>query len=458
MMPADMTQIIYFVGVLLIIFGFKQMSTLISAKKGVIWSAIGLLITIIITYFNHEVKSHYLLMTIAIVIGGAIGFLCTRNATLTDTPKMVTLFNSMTGATVAAIASLILIKLTPMTDIARYLTVIAVLLGAISFSASKISYLKQHGKLKIMRLPMHGWLNALLLVIAITFGIAIVLNGNQFEVSSLILLLIFAMIFGASISLPISTKDMPMALSLLIALTGLAISSVAYVISNPVMIVAGALTATTTLVLMRKISKSTNRSISSILLGEDNSAKNSRNSLKNSNIKELDENDAAMMMAFANKVIVVPGYGMANAQAQSELSDINKRLNANGVNVKFAIHPVAGRMPGHMNLLLSEAEISYDSIFEINEINDEFETADVVLIIGANDVTNPLARSKQSTPITGMPILNADKASNVIIIKRGKGNGYSNIDNPLFYQDNTRLIFGDAKSVLLKISRHLKAI
>ena len=457
----NIIQIIYFIGAFLFILGLKKMSSPVTAHKGLVWAGIGMLMSVLITYFHHEVQSHYLWMTVAIFVGGAIAFISAKKAAMTDMPQMIALYNGMGGGSAAAIAAVELIKLEPMPDLVKYLAVTGALIGSISFSGSLIAFAKLQGLIKsTIRFPMQQWVNALVFVVTLTFGIAIVLNGDQFEMTSLVLFFILALVFGLLMTIPIGGADMPVVISLFNAFTGLAVGFEGYVLSNPAMMIAGILVGAAGTMLTRLMAKAMNRPISNVLFGNfgDVDISGESEGTLNKKSKELDANDAAMMMAFAQNVIVVPGYGMAVAQAQHKVWEMSKLLKDNGVNVKFAIHPVAGRMPGHMNVLLAEAGIPYDFIYDLDEINEEFERADVALILGANDIINPSARSDKSSPIYGMPILNADKANSVIIVKRGKGTGFSGIDNPIFYQDNTGLVYGDAQSVLSEVVSNLKEI
>ena len=460
-MTQNITQIVYLISALLFIFGLKKLSSPVTAKKGLIWAGIGMLMAVLITYFHYEIKSHYLWMTVAIVIGGTLAFISANKAKMTSMPQMVALYNGLGGGAAAAIAAAELIKLEPIPDTMKYITVAGALIGSISFSGSLIAFAKLQGLIKTpIRLPMHQWLTILILVMAITFGIAIVLNGNQFEISSLVLFFILSLVFGLLMTIAMDDADMPVAISLFNGFTGLAVGFDGYVFSNPAMMIAGLLVAATGLKLTTSMSKAMNRPISNVLFGSVADSDHSNESLvtPKKRIKELQANDAAMMMAFAQNIIIVPGYGMAVGQAQHKVSEMSSLLKSNGANVKFAIHPVAGRMPGHMNVLLAEAGIPYDLIYDLDEINDEFQRTDVVLVLGANDTVNPSARSDKASPVFGMPILNVDQAKNIIVIKRGKGTGFSNIDNPLFSMENTGLIYGDVQSVLNKVVINLKEI
>ncbi|MEH6456470.1 MAG: NAD(P)(+) transhydrogenase (Re/Si-specific) subunit beta [Cocleimonas sp.] len=461
----NIVQIIYFIATLLFIFGLKKMSSPPAAQKGLVWAGIGMLLAVLITFFQYQIQSNYLWMTAALFIGGTLAYISAKKALMTEIPQMIALYNGLGGGAAATIAASELIKLETLSlatpDTVKYLAIAGALVGSISFSGSLIAFAKLKGLIKSpFRLPMHQWANALVLVVAITFGIAIALNGNQFEVTSLVLFFILSLTFGVLMTISMGDADMPVAISLFNAFTGLAVGFEGYVLANPAMMIAGLLVAAVGFKLTSSMSKAMNRPISNVLFGSvsEIDTSNASSAIANGRMKELQSNDAAAMMAFAQNIIIVPGYGMAVAQAQHKVSEMVKLLEDNGAKVKFAIHPVAGRMPGHMNVLLAETGISYDSIYDLDEINEEFKRADIVLVLGANDTTNPAARSDQTSPIFGMPIFNADKAKNIIVIKRGKGAGFSGIENPLFYLENTGILFGDAQSVLSNVLKDLKQI
>jgi len=462
--PDFITQIIYFIAALLFIFALKKMSSPATSEKGLAWAGIGMLLAVLITYFHREVQSNYIWMTAALFLGGTLAYISAKKVKMTEMPQMIALYNGLGGGAAAAIAAGELIKLETLSlatpNTVKYLAVAGALIGCVSFSGSLIAFAKLKGLIKNpIILPMYQWANALILVVAITFGIAIVLNGNQFEVTSLILFFILSLVFGILMTIPIGDADMPVVISLFNGLTGLAVGFEGYVLANPAMMIAGLLVAATGLKLTTSMGKTINRPISSVLFGSSyETGTNEDSGLTDRTMKELQPNDAAMMMAFSQNVIIVPGYGMAVAQAQHKVWEMSRLLKDNGVSVKFAIHPAAGRMPGHMNVLLAEAGIPYDDIYDLDEINEEFNRADTVLVLGANDTTNTSARSDLTSSVFGMPILNVDKAKNIIVIKRGKGTGFSGIDNPLFYLENTGVLYGDAQSVLSKVVSDLKEI
>jgi len=456
--PSNLQQIVYFIGVLFFIFGLKKVNSPQTTQKGLVLIAVGILLAVIITFYDSHMQDRFLWSGIAVLLGSSLAYFVTRKTKTTNTQQMIALSNALGAGAATLITAFILIQLKPMSEVAKYLIVAGGLIGSISFAGSLVASARLSGLIKkAIHLPMHQWLNAFLLVIAVTFGIAIVLNGNQFEITSLILFFIFALAFGIFMIIRMSEKDLPIVIALLVGLTGLVIAFSAYVLSNILMMVTGILIAAASTKLTLLMSRSLSRPFTSVLfssngmLGADNTT-----NIENSVASELQTHDAATMMAFSRNVIIVPGYGMAVAQAQHKVLELHKLLSSNNVQVKFAIHPAAGRMPGHMNTLLAEAEIPYDCIYDLEEINDEFARTDVVLVLGANDTINPSAHSNQNSPIFGMPVLQVDKAKNVIVIKRGTGTGYAGIDNPLLYLENTGIVYGDVHSVLSKLIMEIK--
>ncbi|MGK0271614.1 MAG: NAD(P) transhydrogenase subunit beta [Cocleimonas sp.] len=459
----NIAQIVYLISALLFLFGLKRMSLPTTAKRGLAYIVIAMLSAVLITFIHRDVQNNYIWMAVAIFIGASVATFLTKGIKFTEATKMIALFTGLGGGSAAAIAAVEIINLDHLSDTVKYITLAGALIGSISFSGSLITYLKLQGSIKeVIHFPMQQWLNALILVVAITFGAAIVLNGGQADVTSLVLFFALSLSLGILVTIAISDADTHILIALFNIFTGIAIGLIGYVLLNPTMMITGFLVAAASLKLTLSMTKSMNRPISNVLFGDETTDDYSNLSLDSSNTnliaRELQSNDAAMMMAFAKNIIIVPGYGMAVAQAQHKLWEMSKLLIDKDVNIRFAVHPVAGRMPGHMNVLLAETGIPYESIYDIDEINGEFDSTDVVLLIGANDTTNTSARNDQNSPIFGMPILNVDRAKNVIVIKRAEGTGFSNIDNPLFYQKNTGILYGDAQSVLGKVVGELKKL
>jgi H+-translocating NAD(P) transhydrogenase subunit beta len=339
------------------------------------------------------------------------------------------------------------------------LAVVGGIIGAVSFSGSAIAFGKLQGLInRSLRFSGQQVINLLLLAGTLLLG---ALVAAHFNTTAAVVTGFFALalILGVTMTLPIGGADMPVVISLYNALTGLAVAFEGFVLNNAAMIIAGTVVGSAGTLLTQLMAKAMNRSLGNVLFsGFGDTGGPATGGQVSGSLKPIEAADVGVMMAFAQKVIVVPGYGMAVAQAQHKIWELCQLLIDRGVSVKFAIHPVAGRMPGHMNVLLAEAGVPYDLIADLDEINAEFETADVALIIGANDVVNPVARNDKSSPIYGMPILNADKAKNVIVIKRGQGAGFSGIENALFYLDNTRMLYGDAQKAGAELIQSIKAV
>ncbi|HKZ73363.1 MAG TPA: NAD(P)(+) transhydrogenase (Re/Si-specific) subunit beta [Steroidobacteraceae bacterium] len=457
----------YFVTAMLFIVGLKRMSSPVTARSGILWAGAGMLVATLVT-FLYPGMSNYELIIAAIVVGSLLAWWSGRRVAMTDMPQMIALYNGMGGGAAAAIAAVELYKVAmaghggeahELGLATQTLAVIGGIIGAVSFSGSLIAFGKLQDLIKrSLRFGGQQILNLVILLAALAVGALIALN---LEVSPAIVtaLFVLALVLGVTMTLPIGGADMPVVISLYNALTGLAVAFEGFVLNNAAMIIAGTVVGSAGTLLTQLMAKAMNRSLGNVLFSGfgDTGGATAAGDVKGS-LKPIESTDVGVMMAFAQKVIVVPGYGMAVAQAQHKIWELSQLLIDRGVAVRFAIHPVAGRMPGHMNVLLAEAGVPYDLISDLDEINAEFETADVALIIGANDVVNPAARTDKSSPIYGMPILNADKAKNVIVIKRGKGAGFSGIENALFYLDNTRMLYGDAQKAAAELIQSVKAV
>jgi len=452
-------QTTYFIAALLFIFGLKQMSSPVTARRGIIWAGVGMVLATLITYFHHEVNHNYIWMTLAIAIGGAIAYISGKKVAMTDMPQMIALYNGMGGGAAAAIAAVILVKQEHLSFTVQTLAVLGALIGTVAFSGSLVAFAKLQGIMRgTWRFPMQQFSNALVFVLALTFGLAIILKGTEYSMGMLAIFFILALVFGVMMTVPIGGADMPVVISLYNALTGLAVGFEGFVLANPAMMIAGIVVGSAGTLLTQLMARAMNRPITNVLFSNFGEGGGGESSEVTGSMKAIDSTDVAVMMAFAEKVIIIPGYGMAVAQAQHKVWEMTKQLQERGVKVKFAIHPVAGRMPGHMNVLLAEAGVPYDIIYDLDEINEEFNTTDVVLVIGANDVVNPAARTDTNSPIYGMPILNADYAKNVIVVKRGQGTGFSGIENHLFFADNTRMLYGDGQAVVNDLVSDLKEL
>ena len=454
----------YFVTAFLFIMGLKRMSSPVTARSGILWAGAGMLLATLVS-FAYPGMSNYELIIAAIVIGSAIAWWSGRRVAMTDMPQMIALYNGMGGGAAAAIAAVELYRIAGETGAVASadtgvlaLAVIGGLIGAVSFSGSLIAFGKLQGLIKrSLRFPGQQLANIVLLVAAVGAG-GLIVSGTAADATVVTLLFVIALALGVAMTLPIGGADMPVVISLYNALTGLAVAFEGFVLGNAAMIIAGTVVGSAGTLLTQLMAKAMNRSLGNVLFsgfGDSGGGTAAAGEVQGS-MKPIEAADVGVMMAFAQKVIVVPGYGLAVAQAQHKVWELCQLLINAGVQVRFAIHPVAGRMPGHMNVLLAEAGVPYDLIADLDEINAEFESADVALVIGANDVVNPVARNDKSSPIYGMPILNADKAKNVIVIKRGQGAGFSGIENALFYLDNTRMLYGDGQAAVGQLIHAVK--
>ncbi len=460
-------DITYFVTAFIFIYGLKQMSSPVTARGGIVLAGIAMLAATLVTFGVPQIKLdaniNLVLMLIAIAVGSAVAYISAKRVEMTDMPQMIALYNGMGGGAAAAIAAVELVKLSAggvsHGMVVTVLAVLGAIIGAVSFSGSAIAFAKLQGLMKkTLRLPMHQMINIGLFA-AVAYTGFVVATGHPVDFNMVVIFFVLALVLGVMVTLPIGGADMPVVISLFNALTGLAVAFEGFVLNNAAMIIAGTVVGSAGTLLTQLMAKAMNRPISNVLFssfGSDGGAA-AEEDIEGS-MKEIQAQDAAIMMAYANSVIIVPGYGMAVAQAQHKLKELEDLLQARGVSVKYAIHPVAGRMPGHMNVLLAEAGVEYDRIFDLDEINPEFPLADVALVIGANDVVNPVARSNPDSPIYGMPILDADKAQNCIVIKRGKGAGFSGIENHLFYADNTRMLYGDGQKAVGELISGIKEL
>jgi H+-translocating NAD(P) transhydrogenase subunit beta len=451
-------QASYFVAAALFILGLKRMSSPVTARSGIVWAGIGMVVATLITFLTPGM-GNFGLMTVAIAIGSIVAWVTGRRVAMTDMPQMIALYNGMGGGAAGAIAAVELFAGEVAGIAVLTLGVLGGIIGAVSFSGSLIAFGKLQGLIKrSFRFRGQNIVNLLILASTIVVGAIIVLHGSGGVPGHVALLFVLALVLGVTMTLPIGGADMPVVISLYNALTGLAVAFEGFVLNNAAMIIAGTVVGSAGTLLTQLMAKAMNRSLGNVLFSGFGETPAGGATGPVGALKAIETPDAAVMLGFSEKVLVVPGYGMAVAQAQHKVWELCQALIARGVTVKFAIHPVAGRMPGHMNVLLAEAGVPYDLIYDEAEINAEFETADVALVIGANDVVNPVARTDKSSPIYGMPILNADKAKNVIVIKRGQGAGFSGIENALFYLDNTRMLYGDGQAKAAELVQAVKTL
>ncbi len=447
----------YFLAAFLFIYGLKRMGSPRTARRGIVQAGIGMVVATLATFLMPDMHN-YVLILVAIALGGGIAWWTGQRVAMTDMPQMVALYNGMGGGSAAAIGAVELYKVAGGSLMAGYipvtLAVLGGIIGTVAFSGSLIAFAKLQGWIdKRFLWPGQNLLNGLLFLAVIGLGAWLVYSPDQ---TVLIVFFALALLLGVLMTLPIGGADMPVVISLYNALTGLAVAFEGFVLGNEAMIIAGTVVGAAGTLLTQLMAKAMNRPLSNVLF--TGIAAQSGGAEIAGEQKPVDAADAASLMAYAERVVIVPGYGMAVAQAQHKLWEFCQGLIARGVKVKFAIHPVAGRMPGHMNVLLAEAGVPYDLIEDMDDINPEFPNTDVVLVIGANDVVNPVAKTDPSSPIFGMPILDVDQARNVIIIKRGKGRGFAGIENALFYADNARLLYGDGNAVAGELVAELKQL
>ncbi len=452
----------YFLAAALFILGLKRMSSPANARSGIVWAGVGMLVATLVTFATPALHNIGL-MIVAIMVGSFIAYVSAKKVAMTDMPQMIALYNGMGGGAAAAIAAVELVKLSSHSDInmgttALTLAVLGAIIGTISLSGSIIAFAKLQGLIrKSWNFNGQQFLNLGILAAVLILGVVTIFQGSDTSLMLLAIFFVLAFVFGILMTLPIGGADMPVVISLYNALTGLAVAFEGFVLGNAAMIIAGTVVGSAGTLLTQLMAKAMNRSLANVLFsGFGSKASSGAEEEVEGSMKAIEAPDVAVMMAYAERVIIVPGYGMAVAQAQHKVWELTKLLQERGVDVKFAIHPVAGRMPGHMNVLLAEAGVPYDIIYDLDEINAEFPQADVALIIGANDVVNPVARSNPDSPIYGMPILDADKAKNVIVVKRGKGAGFSGVENLLFFMDNTRMLFGDGQKMASELIAQVK--
>lgn len=471
----NLVNILYIVAFGMFIYGLMGLTGPKTAVRGNQIAAVGMFIAVVATLISIRDTGNWILIIVGLVVGVALGIPPARRVKMTAMPQLVALFNGVGGGTVALIAWAEFLDTSgfshfnhgesPTVHIVIG-SLFAAIIGSISFWGSLIAFLKLQETLPgspITIGKLQQPLNALLLIGAVAAAVVIGINatpGGGVSQWWIVAVLVLAGILGLTVVLPIGGADMPVVISLLNALTGLSAAAAGLALNNTAMIVAGMIVGASGTILTNLMAKAMNRSIPAIVAGGfgGGDAAAGPAGAGGGTAKATSAADAAIQMAYANQVIVVPGYGLAVAQAQHAVKDMAKLLESKGVEVKYAIHPVAGRMPGHMNVLLAEADVAYDAMKEMDDINDEFSRTDVTLVIGANDVTNPAARNDPSSPIHGMPILNVDQSKSVIVLKRSMSSGFAGIENPLFFAEGTSMLFGDAKKSVSEVTEELKAL
>ena len=458
---SNLLGILYLVTIICFILALKFLSSPKHARRGNWIGGVGMVIAITSTLLLDGI-SNWVLIIVGAAIGSIVGFFGARRVKMTAMPQMVALFNGVGGGAAALVAISEFhiaggdLAATPIVS-----TVLSALIGSISFAGSLVAFAKLQELVsgRPITFPGQNIFNAAVFLGAMALGIALIAGASQQWVIWLLVLL--ALLFGVLFVLPIGGADMPVVISLLNAATGLAASATGFVLSNTVLIVAGMLVGASGTLLTMLMAKAMNRSVTNVLFGAFGQIQSGAGSALRADdgrtVRATTPEDVAVQLSFARKVVVVPGYGMAVAQAQHDVRALAELLEERGVKVEYAIHPVAGRMPGHMNVLLAEANVPYDALKEMDEINPEFPQTDVALVIGANDVTNPAARHDTSSPIYGMPILDVDKAHSVIVMKRSMNPGFAGIDNELYLEPQTTMLFGDAKDSVVKLIAAVKA-
>lgn len=476
-MQSQLLSIIYIIGSVSFIIGMKMMGNAKTARKGNLYGAAGMSLAIVGTIVLHEGEvsaTIYGLILAAIAIGTAIGWMTAKKVQMTKMPELVSMFNGMGGAC-AALISLIefnhLSHQSPVEEIISAITtgsthpdvgtlfciVAGLIIGSVSFSGSIIAFLKLNGTLdKPLRLPKYNIINTVVLLVVVAFGAYMFKAENP---AMIYVLFVLALVYGVMFVLPIGGADMPVVISLLNSFTGVAAAFGGFLYGNYVMLTGGILVGSAGTLLTIVMCEAMNRPLTNVIFGAfGGAAAGPGGDSEKGSIKDISVTDTATLMNYSKRVVIVPGYGLAVAQAQHVIHELEMILEERGVEVKYAIHPVAGRMPGHMNVLLAESNVDYGKLVEMEDINPEFPSTDVVLVVGANDVVNPAAKTDPSSPIYGMPILDVENAKNIIINKRSMNAGYAGIDNLLFYNPKNSMLFGDAKKVLTELVAELKTM
>ena len=469
MIPLALSQntvnLVYAAAAILLCLGVKRLSSPATARSGNLVAAVGMTIAVVVTLFSPEIE-HYGLIFAGIAVGTVIGIPSARMVRMTAMPQMVAIFNGVGGGAAALIAAAEFHRLAPLPGNLAGEVVVGImfsaLIGSISFSGSMVAFAKLQELLpgRPLVFPGQQIANALLFAATVAAAVGAAITQEQIW---LVAVLVGALMFGVTLVLPIGGADMPVVISFLNAFTGLAAASTGFVLQNNALIIGGTLVGASGTLLTILMGRAMNRSLANVLFGAFGAAPSGEGapaavSPGGQVAREITADDAAVMLAYADQVMIVPGYGLAVAQAQHAARELADLLEARGVKVKYAIHPVAGRMPGHMNVLLAEASVPYPQLLDMDEANPEFPRTDVALVIGANDVTNPAARSNPESPLYGMPILDVDKAKNVIVLKRSMNPGFAGIENELYFDPKTAMLFGDAKDSIERLIAGVKSV
>jgi NAD(P) transhydrogenase subunit beta len=453
----------YLLSAIMFVIGLKLQSHPETARKGNLWAASGMILPMITTLFlNKNVAGegislvNAIAVILIIVAGSIVGTIMARKVKMTAMPQMVSFFNATGGAASAAVA---LIEYIKNPDQAVLVGLLGLVVGSIAFSGSMIAYGKLDGKVGDIFSKIMTYVNLLFMLVITVVILLVIFGGFDVQTRTYLVygLLVLSLVYGVSFVMPIGGADMPVVISLLNSLTGIAAAMAGFIYQNEAMILGGILVGAAGTILTLQMCKAMNRSLINVIIGSFGGSGVSNANVQGS-IKEITLSDAAVLLSYSQKVVVIPGYGLAVAQAQHIAHELDNLLESKGVEVKYAIHPVAGRMPGHMNVLLAEADVPYEKLVEMDDINPDMPNVDVAIVVGANDVVNPAAYDDPGSPIYGMPIIDAHLAKNIIIMKRGMGKGYAGIENFLFFNDKTRMLFGDAKGSMQKLVNEIKSM
>ncbi|MGC8645575.1 MAG: NAD(P)(+) transhydrogenase (Re/Si-specific) subunit beta [Thermoplasmata archaeon] len=454
----DFTDPIYVLTIAAFVIGLIRMGNPATARSGIIWAGIAMAFSIVSTFIVPGLSNLFLILP-AVLIGAVIGFVAARRVAIVNMPQMVAIYNGMGAGAASAIAAIELIRAN--TAFFNFsISLIGAIIGDISIAGSIIAFLKLQGWMtqKPVTFRFQQAVNMVVVAVGVAFGIMFLLKSNVLISYSAALVPFFVLTigYGFLMALPIGGADMPVLISLYNAMTGIAVGLEGFAISNYAMVIAGILVGAAGTILTLAMARAMNRSVGAIIAGGFGKIMEEGRTVAGS-LKPISAEDVAVMLAYSTTVAIVPGFGMASAQAQFKVRELTDMLISRGVKVFFAIHPVAGRMPGHMNVLLAEAGVPYDLLMDMDEANRAFQDVDVSMVIGANDVVNPAARIK-GTALYGMPILDVDKSKNVIVLKRGAGKGFAGIENDLFYMDKTKMLYGDAQESISKVIQELKKL
>ena len=457
----NVTNSVYILASILFIVGLKRLAHPSTARNGNRMAAVAMLMAVVVTLIDRDiVRIEWII--VGVVIGALIGAVFARRVQMTAMPQMVAIFNGLGGAASAVVASAELIEHRDTLNQVSSVTIMAgTIIGAVTLTGSFIAFGKLQGFVatRPVLIPARNYVNAVLLVGAIVLGGFLVYEPDNLALFAVMGVLALAL--GILIVIPIGGADMPVVVALLNSYSGIAAAATGFVLSNNMLIIAGSLVGASGIILTQIMTKAMNRSLANVMLGGFGAVATSggaKGAVEQRPVRSVTAEDVAMVLSYARSVVFVPGYGLAVAQAQHAVRELADVLKARGVTVKYAIHPVAGRMPGHMNVLLAEANVPYDELKDLDEINSEFDRTDVSIVIGANDVTNPIARTDPSSPIFGMPILNVDASNAVVVLKRSMASGFAGVDNELFYLDKTMMFFGDARASVESLTREVKAL